>query len=118
MDAWESVRPVYEHVFVHSAETHSAALALIGEWQETLVAAEPWEFLCGCIRSDGCVFVNRTGSGAYLSYDFANRSADIRELFARVCDAVGVECRPAGDRVRIRRRGSVQLMRKHVGIKA
>ena len=58
------------------------------------------------------------GGYEYLSYDFANRSADIRELFARVCDAVGVECRPAGDRVRIRRRGSVQLMRKHVGIKA
>jgi hypothetical protein len=25
---------------------------------------------------------------------FTNRSADIRELFARVCDSVGVECRP------------------------
>jgi hypothetical protein len=87
-------------------------------WQESLVAAAPWAFLRGCIRSDGCVFVNRTGRYEYLSYDFANRSADIRELFARVCDTVGVDCRPAGDRVRIYRRASVELMREHVGIKS
>jgi hypothetical protein len=64
------------------------------------------------------VFVNRTGRYEYLSSDFANRSADIRELFARVCDTVGVDCRPAGDRVRIYRRASVELMREHVGIKS
>ena len=78
----------------------------------------PWSFLKGCIRSDGCVFVNRTGKYEYLSYDFTNRSADIRELFARVCDSVGVDCRPAGDRVKIYRRASVELMREHVGIKS
>jgi hypothetical protein len=87
-------------------------------WQEALVAAAPWAFLRGCIRSDGCVFVNRTGRYEYLSYDFTNRSADIRQLFARACDSVGVDCRPAGDRVRIYRRASVELMREHVGIKS
>jgi hypothetical protein len=87
-------------------------------WQEELVAAAPWAFLRGCIRSDGCVFVNRTGRYEYLSYDFTNRSPHIRELFARVCDSVGVDCRPARDRVRIYRRAGVELMREHVGIKA
>jgi hypothetical protein len=53
-----------------------------------------------------------------VSYDFTNRSADIRALFARVCEGLGVDCRPAGERVRIYRRASVALMREHVGIKA
>jgi hypothetical protein len=64
------------------------------------------------------VFVNRTGRYEYLSYDFTNRSADIRELFARVCASGVADCRPARDRVRIYRRTSVELMREHVGIKA
>jgi hypothetical protein len=91
---------------------------VLESWQEALVAEAHWAFLRGCIRSDGCVFVNRTGRYEYLSYDFANRSADIRGLFARVCEGVGVECRPCGERVRIYRRASVELMREHVGIKA
>jgi hypothetical protein len=30
-------------------------------WQRELVAATPWALLRGLIRSDGCVFINRTG---------------------------------------------------------
>ena len=37
-------------------------------WQQEIVEAAPWAFLRGCIRSDGCVFVNRTGRYEYLSY--------------------------------------------------
>jgi hypothetical protein len=87
-------------------------------WQEQIIAEAPWSFLKGCIRSDGCVFVNRTGRYEYLSYDFTNRSAHIRALFARVCESVGVEIRQSGERVRIYRRASVALLREHVGIKA
>jgi hypothetical protein len=36
-------------------------------WQAAIVEAEPWRFLRGCIRSDGCVFINRTGRYEYLS---------------------------------------------------
>ena len=72
----------------------------------------------GCIRSDGCVFINRTGRYEYLSYAFDNRSADIRSLFVDVCRLVGVVCRPAGTSVRIYRRPSVALLAEHVGLKA
>jgi hypothetical protein len=34
-------------------------------WQEDLVLAAPWAFIKGCIRSDGCAFVNRTGRYEY-----------------------------------------------------
>jgi Homeodomain-like domain len=86
-------------------------------WQEDLVLAAPWGFIRGCIRSDGCAFVNRTGRYEYLSYCFDNWSADIRALFAAACTVVGVDCRPAGTSVRIYRRASVALLEEHVGLK-
>ena len=86
-------------------------------WQELLVESAPWAFIKGCIRSDGCVFINRTGRYEYLSYSFDNYSDDIRALFARACASVGVACRFAGTSVRIYRRASVALMLEHVGKK-
>jgi hypothetical protein len=95
---------------------HERAIAL-EPWQAERVAAAPWGFVRGCIRSDGCVFVNRTGPYEYLSYDFYNYSADIRQLFVDACRSLGLACRPAGNSVRINRRASVALMLEHVGFK-
>jgi Homeodomain-like domain len=91
---------------------------VLEDWQTGILEREPWRFLRGCIRSDGCVFVNRTGRYAYTSYEFSNRSAQIRELFMDACDLVGVEYRPYSRYVRIYRRTSVALMQQHVGMKA
>src|SRR5215216_7761375 len=74
------------------------------------VADAPWAFLRGCIRSDGCIFLNRTGKYEYESYDFANVSAGILELFVSTCASVGVECSVYAKHVRIYRRASVSLM--------
>ena len=87
-------------------------------WQTAIVECEPWRFLRGLIRSDGCAFVNRTGRYAYLSYEFSNRSQQIRELFMDACDRVDVEYRAYRRYVRIYRRPSVALMQQHVGLKA
>src|SRR4051794_34632563 len=46
-------------------------------WQRATVEAHPWEFIRGCLWTDGCSFVNRTGRYEYLSFDFHNVSADI-----------------------------------------
>ena len=86
-------------------------------WQQELVAQAPWAFLRGCIRSDGCCFINRTGKYEYESYDFANLSRDILELFVATCASVGVDCRVYDKRTRIYRRASVALMLEHVGRK-
>jgi hypothetical protein len=91
---------------------------VLEDWQTAIVAREPWTFLRGLIRSDGCVFINRTGRYEYLSYEFSNRSAQIRELFMDACDRVDVEYRPYRRYVRIYRRASVALMEEYVGLKA
>ena len=87
-------------------------------WQQDLVASAPFAFLRGCIRSDGCVYVNRTGRYAYESYSFGNLSTDILRLFAWACEHAGVECRVYRKYVAIYRRASVARMLEHVGRKA
>jgi hypothetical protein len=84
-------------------------------WQTALVHAAPWSFIRGCIRSDGCCFVNRTGRYEYECYEFGNHSDDLLELFVATCARVGVECRRYAQYARINRRASVALMREHVG---
>ena len=80
------------------------------------------------IRSDGCVFVNRTDIHRsqpyeYLSYAFSNKSKDIVDIFQAACDLVGIERRvtynPARAlwHVRINRRESVSRMLESVGQK-
>jgi hypothetical protein len=92
-------------------------------WQVSLVADAPWPLLRGLVRTDGCVFINRTGPYEYLSYDFTNMSSDIVELFVGACEQVGVVCRVTQSRgrgiwrVRINRRASVALMLEQVGLK-
>ena len=91
---------------------------LLEDWQAEIVERSPWAFIRGLIRSDGCVFVNRTGPYEYLSYDFSNRSAQIRGLFMDACDRVDVSYRGYRRYVRIYRRESVALMQANVGGKA
>lgn len=90
---------------------------LLEEWQQRQIDTAPWAFLRGCVRSDGCVFINRTGKYAYESYDFFNYSRDILELFVATCGVVGVECRVYEKRARIYGRASVARMLEHVGRK-
>ena len=90
---------------------------ILEPWQADLVEAAPWHFLRGCIRSDGCVFINRAGKYEYESYEFSNVSGDILELFVATAARVGVECRVYKRYARIYRRASVALMLENVGRK-
>jgi hypothetical protein len=67
---------------------HDRAIQL-EPWQQAVLGETPWAFLRGCIRSDGCVFINRTGRYEYESYDFANISPAILDLFAATWPASG-----------------------------
>jgi hypothetical protein len=87
------------------------------DWQDTIIDEAPWNFLKGCIRSDGCSFINRTGRYSYLSYGFSNHSADIIEMFCAACDRVGLEYRRYARSVRINRRSSVGRLKEEIGVK-
>lgn len=91
-------------------------------WQSLALESAPRRFIRGCIRTDGCAFINRTGPYEYLSYSFANHSGEIVDLFVSACDRVGVITRVTrrGPRwsVRINRCESVALMLREVGLKS
>jgi hypothetical protein len=96
---------------------HDRAI-LLERWQQTLVNAAPWAFLRGCIRSDGCVFVNRSGPYEYLSYGFANHSSDILDLVEATCLAQGMRPRRYERAIRLNRREDVARLLEHVGVKS
>lgn len=91
-------------------------------WQDDLLREAPLAFLRGCINSDGCVFINRTGKYEYLSYGFSNVSKDIAFLFTRACELAGIRnrrnCFRGTWQVRINRRESVAILLEHVPAKA
>lgn len=101
----------------HGAGPKHRPRIVLEAWQEEHIRLAPWPFLRGCIRSDGCVFVNRTGPYEYLSYEFCNYSQDILDLFMAVCDIVDLHPRRYAKRVRLYRREDVARLLRHVGTK-
>jgi hypothetical protein len=86
---------------------------LLEAWQRGLVDAAPWSLLRGLIRSDGSVYLNRTGRYVYLSYDFHNRSRDILDLFVDVCQALDLRPRVYARHARLYRRADVAQLVEH-----
>jgi hypothetical protein len=101
----------------HGAGLKHLRAIRLERWQEAVVLASPYGFLRGCIWSDGCTFVNRTGPYAYLTVDFCNRSDDIRAIFRSACEVAKLDYRENGDRVRINRRASVERLVAQIGVK-
>ncbi|WP_207782272.1 hypothetical protein [Phytoactinopolyspora limicola] len=94
----------------------------LAQWQQELVDQDPRPLLRGLIHSDGCRALNRaygTKYPPYPRYEFTNASADIRTIFTRACDAIGVEWRPSRPRViSVARRPSVAILDSFIGPKA
>jgi hypothetical protein len=62
--------------------------------------------------------LNWVNGTPYPRYHFSNVSADIREIFGRACDQLGIEWRPNNRwSLSVARRGSVALLDEFVGPK-
>jgi hypothetical protein len=94
------------------------------DWQWSLVDRYPVELVKGLIHSDGCRAMNRVRNPAgkqyeYPRYFFSNRSDDIRAIFVRACDLIGVESRPNGRySISVARRRSVEILDSFIGPKS
>jgi hypothetical protein len=100
---------------------HSRPIVLT-DWQWTTVRSEPAPFLRALIQTDGWRGLNRVHvkgrDYAYPRYQFSNRSDDIRSLFTRVCDLIGVDWRPWGRwHISVARRESVARLDEFIGPK-
>jgi len=96
---------------------HKRLIELL-DWQQDIVDRFPAPFLRGLLHSDGCRVLNWVNGKAYPRYHFSNASADIRALFGRACDRLGVQWRPNNVReLSVARRDSVSLLDEFVGPK-
>jgi hypothetical protein len=87
-------------------------------WQQELVDRDPRPLLRGLLHSDGCRVLNWVNGTPYPRYHFSNVSADIRGIFRRACDQLGIEWRPNNPgSLSVARRGSVALLDGFVGPK-
>jgi hypothetical protein len=72
----------------------------------------------GLLHFDGCRVLNWVNGTPYPRYHFSNVSADIRGIFGRACDQLGIEWRPNNRwSLSVARRGSVALLDEFVGPK-
>ena len=87
-------------------------------WQQELVDADPRPLVRGLLHSDGCRVLNWVNGTPYPRYHFTNVSADIRGIFGRACDQLGIEWRPNNPwSLSVAGRGSVALLDEFVGPK-
>ena len=87
-------------------------------WQQELVDLDPRPLLRGLLHSDGCRVLNWVNGTPYPRYHFSNVSADIRGIFGRACDQLGIEWRHNNPwSLSVARRGSVALLDEFVGPK-
>ena len=91
---------------------------VLADWQRRIVDRFPAPFVRGLIHSDGCRVLNWVNNTPYSRYHFTNVSADIRGLFGRACDRLGVEWRPNNRYdLSVARRESVRLLDQFIGPK-
>jgi hypothetical protein len=92
-------------------------------WQEEIVGAAPEAFLRALIHTDGWRGLNRVRvkgrEYAYPRYQFSNRSDDVRRLFTKTCDSMGIAWRPWGRfHISIARRDAVATLDRFIGPKS
>jgi hypothetical protein len=96
---------------------HERRIELV-TWQQELVDRDPRPLIRGLLHSDGCRVLNWVNGTAYPRYHFSNVSADIRGIFGRACDQLGIAWRPNNRwSLSVARRGSVALLDEFVGPK-
>jgi hypothetical protein len=87
-------------------------------WQLEIVDAQPEQFIRGLIQSDGCRVRNRVNGKDYPRYFFTQVSDDIRRLFCRSLNQLGVRYTWNDARnVSIARRPDVARLDEFVGPK-
>ena len=100
-----------------SGRKHERKIELV-PWQQELVDLDPRPLVRGLLHSDGCRVLNWVNGTPYPRYHFSNVSADIRGIFGRACDQLGVEWRPNNPwSLSVARRDSVALLDTFVGPK-
>jgi hypothetical protein len=101
---------------------HERAIKL-DHWQEQIVTTYPLEFFRGLFHSDGSRFSNVVNGKDYPRYQFTNTSSDIRDMFCKTCNHLGLHwtAKSRGGMkmdIYISRRGDVAYLDRVIGPKS
>jgi hypothetical protein len=111
-NAWPELFPQHGHGPKHLREIK------LRDWQHEIVEEYPKPFLRGLVHSDGCRCINKSMGHEYARYFFSNASADIRDLFGRMCDQLHIGWREPKEReISIARRPDVEFLDEFIGPK-
>lgn len=100
----------------HGAGRKHQRPIVLDPWQHSIVEREPWEFLRGCLESDGCRHRRIVAGRNYPAYSFKNHSEDILQLFTWACERVGVRPRRSNRvTISIARRADVATLDRNLG---
>lgn len=91
---------------------------VLEDWQWRLVERSPELLIRGLIHSDGCRFQNTGRGWTHPRYVFSNASDDIRAIFERACELIGLHTTRAPRAVYVSRKADVARMDEFVGPKA
>jgi hypothetical protein len=92
---------------------------LLDDWQKEIAESQTRPLLRGLIHSDGCRVINRSMGREYVRYFFDQHSDDVRDIFCRCCDRLGIGWRqPKWKTISIARREGVALLDEFIGPKA
>lgn len=93
---------------------------ILKDWQDSIVQTYPLSFFKGLYHSDGCRSKNVVNGKNYPRYQFNNKSDDIRALFSRTCDQLGLHWGTAtnGLCIQVARRPDVEFLDRHIGPKS
>jgi hypothetical protein len=81
---WPAFFPQHGPGFKHSRPI------VLTPWQRTIFERHPFQFLCGCLDSDGCRHRRIVYGRNYPAYSFKNHSEDILRLFCVACDLLDI----------------------------
>ena len=90
---------------------------VLADWQEELVDRWPEQLLRGLIQPDGCRFENTGTNWSWPRYGFKQVSADIRNIFCRACDQLGVHWTEAKTTIYVSRKADVAILDEFIGPK-
>jgi len=80
----------------HGAGKKHERQLYLESWQAALVDRWPGQLLRGLIHSDGCRFQSTGRKWSWPRYSFYNRSDDIRAIFCRACQRLGIHWTTSG----------------------
>lgn len=97
---------------------HDRPIALEA-WQQDVVQREPEQLIKGLIESDGCRIVANDRGVPSVRYHFSNKSEDIKDIYCRALDAVGVRwTRPCSRQIAVYRKACAAELDQFIGPKS